>query len=69
MAKDMLVRAKPVSPCSFSLDNLRIQKAKVGVFLCLLAFLDYFFIEPCNQQGNQVRIYNKSLVILSVLYW
>ena len=42
-------------------NSLRIQKGRVGFSLCvLLTFLDYFFIVPCNQQGNIYNIYNKS---------
>ena len=42
-------------------NNLRIQKGRVGFFLYVqLTFLGYFFIVSCKQQGNQVRIYNKS---------
>ena len=36
--------------------NLRIQKARVDVFLCIqLTILNPFFV-PCNQQGIQIRI-------------
>ena len=45
----------------FTKNNLRIQKARVGVLLWVqLASLGYFLLCGCNQQGNQVRIYNKS---------
>ena len=40
--------------------NLRIQKARVGVFLCPVNLSWLLFIVPCNQQGNQVPIYNKN---------
>ena len=48
MAKDILVRGQ---------DKVSRQNGRVGVFLRVqLTFLDYFLV-PCNQQGNQVRIY------------
>ena len=47
----------------FAKNNLRIQKGRVGFFLYVqLTFLSYFFIVPCKQQRNQVRIYNKSFL-------
>ena len=54
MAKNMLVRAKilkvntdvqPVTPCTkfFTKNNLRVQKVRVGVSLCVrLTSLHYF---------------------------
>ena len=32
----------------------------MGVFLCPVNLSWLLFIVPCNQQGNQVSIYNKS---------
>ena len=50
MAKDMLVRGQ---------DKVSRQKGRVGVFLRvqLINLSWLLFIVPCNQQGNQVRIY------------
>ena len=51
------IDVRPVTPCSFCKNNLCIQKARVGVFLCVQSTsLGYFLLCPGNQRGNQVRI-------------
>ena len=76
MAKNMLVRAKilrintrfhagidvqPVTPCSFSPKIIYVSKRLEWRFpLCPINLSSLLFMVPCNQQGNQVRICNKS---------
>ena len=70
MAKNMLVRAKilkvntrfhagidvqPVTPSSFSPKIIYVSKR-----LCPINLSSLLFIVPCNQQGNQVHLCNKS---------
>ena len=76
MAKDMLVRAKILKvSCSplqfFTINNLRIQKARFGRFPpCPINLPSLLFIVPYNQQGNQVKFAFaiKALVILYRYY-
>ena len=46
----------------FTKNNLRIQKATLALSLCvqIINLSSFLFMVPCNQQGNQVRICNKS---------
>ena len=58
-----------VTPCSFSTkNNLRIQKARVGVFLCVqLTSRDYFLRCLVINRETKLSFTIKALVILTAL--
>ena len=54
----------------FTNSNLRIQNARVGVFLCVqLTSLDYFLRCPVINRKTKPSFTIKALVILTGLYW
>jgi len=63
------IQGQLVTPCSFSTkNNLRIQNARVGVFLCVqLTSLDYFLRCPVINRETKLSFTIKALVILTAL--
>ena len=54
----------------FTKNNLRIQKATLGLSLCVqLTSLHYFSWYPVINRETKIAFAIKALMILSVLYW
>ena len=67
--KEMLLFVTKYQPF-FTKNNLRIQKVRVGVSLCVqLTTLHYFLWCPVINRETKFAFAIKALVILSVLYW
>ena len=59
------INEQPFTPCSFSLKELSILKARVGQ----LTTFDYLLLCTVINRETKFPFTIKALVILSVLYW